>query len=132
MPRTECRPPHFLQGFGSGSNTSIAKISCSHTGQSPCGLLSSWGRPLTDWRMGLVGTPTALHRVAAPTAPASHLAPAAALGWQPRPRANRVGGNPPAPPDAASRPARPQRLRVPPLWHGGLCDRVIVTLGNVG
>ncbi len=59
-----------------------------------------------------------LHRVAAPTAPASHLAPAAALGWQPRPRANRVGGNSPAPPDAVSRPARPQRLRVPPLWHG--------------
>ena len=58
-----------------------------------------------------------LHRVARPTAPASPLSPAA-LGWQPRPGANRVAGDPPAPLDAASGPARPQRMRAPPVWHG--------------
>ncbi len=59
-----------------------------------------------------------LHRVTAPTAPASSLSLAVALGWQPRPRADQVGGNPPAPPDTASRPACPQRMRVPLVWHG--------------
>ena len=57
--------------------------------------------------MGLVGMQT-LHRITAPTAPASDLFLTAALGWQPRSRANRVGGNPPAPPNAASQPARSQ------------------------
>lgn len=58
-----------------------------------------------------------LHRVTAPSALASPLS-AAALGWQPRLRANRVGGNLPALPDTASRPAHPQRMRVPPIWYG--------------
>lgn len=58
-----------------------------------------------------------LHRVAGPTAPASPLSPAA-LGWQPRPGASRVAADPPAPLDAASGPARPQRRRAPPVWHG--------------
>lgn len=58
-----------------------------------------------------------LHRVAGPSAPASLLSPAA-LGWQPRPGANRGVGDPPAPPEAASRPARSQRVRAPPAWHG--------------
>ena len=59
-----------------------------------------------------------LHKVIDPTTPAAPQSPAAALAWQPRQRADGVGGIPPPLPDAALPPVRPQRVRVPPVWHG--------------
>ena len=59
-----------------------------------------------------------LHRVGAPTNPAPSPLPAVTLGWQPKPKADRCGGNPPLLPDPAPRPAWPRRVRAPPALHG--------------